>query len=384
MEKSLCGSEKNMKIAIVTKRFHTNLYYTVKALQAAGHTVSLLVWGVGQSENHDIIEPFVIGYSKWSLALNKQIDKIKSEKIRDFLKHKLPFINLEELIDFRKLKNKLREINPDVVLARAYPSVTFFLMIILARRCCRQVFLMAQTAEHYGETFAKKIYLFVLKKVLRVKGLITPLKNSLAQKDDFFIYLPFVIEAKNFHKEYFKDDKINIVSVGKFVKRKDHLVLIEAINNLKNKKDYTLTLLGEMVDEEILVKINEYIAANFLENIVRLKFDLPHQEVLSAYKHYDLFVLPSYDEPAAYSPLEAMAAKLPVIVSDTCGTKCYISEGVNGSVFISHDFFDLQERIEKISKDRENLKKMGEDAFETARAEHSLEAFQKGFAEIIK
>jgi glycosyltransferase involved in cell wall biosynthesis len=372
-----------MKVVIVTKRFHTNLYYTVKALQEAGHAVSLLVWGVGQSENHDIIEPFVIGYSAWSLALNKKIDKIKNAKIRDFFKRKIPFINLEEMIDFKKLKRKLAEEKPDVIFVRAYPNITFFLMIILSVRACKNVFLMAQTAEHYGETIAKKIYLFVLKKILHVKGLITPLKNSLSLKDDFFVYLPFVIETHGFHKECFKNDKINIISVGKFVRRKDHLALLEAVNAIKNKDDYTVTLLGERVEEEVLVRINEYIAANYLEDIVKIKFDLPHQEVLFGYKNYDLYVLPSYNEPAAYSPLEAMAAKLPVIVSDTCGTKCYIKEGENGYVFTSHDFFDLQEKIEKIAKDRENLKRMGEAAFEIAKNEHSLKVFEEGFIKLF-
>lgn len=372
-----------MKIVIVTKRFHTNLYYTVKALQEAGHAVSLLVWGRGQSENHDIIEPFVIGYSAWSLALIKKIDKIKNAKIRDFLKHKLPFINLEEMIDFKKLKNKLAEEKPDVIWVRAYPNITFFLMIVLSVRACKNVFLMAQTAEHYGETIAKKIYLFVLKKILHVKGLITPLKNSLPLKDDFFIYLPFVIETNSFHKEYFKDGKINIISIGKFVRRKDHLGLLEAVNAIKNKDDYAVTLLGERVEEEVLAKLNEYIAANYLENIVKIKFDLPHREVLAGYKNYDLFVLPSYNEPAAYSPLEAMANKLPIIVSDTCGTKCYIKEGENGYVFASHDFFDLQEKIEKITKDKDNLARMGETAFEIAKTEHALKVFQDGFLKLF-
>jgi glycosyltransferase involved in cell wall biosynthesis len=370
-----------MKISIITKRFHTNLYYTVKALQEAGHAVSLLVWGRGQSENHDIIEPFVIGYSAWSLALNRQINKIKSAAVRDFLKHKIPFINLEEMIDFKRLKNKLAEEKPDVILVRAYPNITFLLMIWLSVRACGRVFLMAQTAEHYGETLAKKIYLFVLKKILRVKGLITPLKNSLRQKDDFFIYLPFVIEAKHFHKEYFQNDKINIISVGKFVRRKDHLGLLQAVNGLKDKNNYAVTLLGEKVEEPVLQEIYDYIRANGLADIVDLKFNLPHEKVLSEYRHYDLFVLPSYGEPAAYSPLEAMAAKLPVIVSDTCGTKCYIKEGENGYIFASHDFFDLQDKIEKIAGDRENLKQMGEKAFKIAENEFSLKVFQDGFAE---
>lgn len=372
-----------MKIAIITKRFHTNLYYTVKALQDAGHTVELLVWYQGFSEKHDIIKPFIIGYSAWSLNLLKLINKIKNKKLRDFWKYKLPFINLEEMIDFRRLNNKLREIKPDVILVRAYPNLTFFLMILIAARSCRKVFLMAQTAEHYGETIAKKIYLFVLK-IMGVKGSITPLKNSLAKKDNFFVYLPFVIEAPDFNKEYFQNNKINIFSIGKFVRRKDHLLLLKAVNLLKDKYDLSLTILGEKVEENIFAEIEDYIENNDLKNIVQIKSNLPYDEALALYRKQDLFVLPSYNEPAAYSPLEAMAAKIPAIVSDTCGTKCYIKEGENGYVFKSHDEKDLADKIEKIITDRDKLKLMGESAFQTVQAEHSLKVFSAGFAEIIK
>jgi glycosyltransferase involved in cell wall biosynthesis len=369
-----------MKIAIITKRFHTNLYYTVEALREAGHAVELLAWGKGRSESYDIIEPFIIGYSGWSIALLKLIDKIPNGWIRDFFKRKLPFINLEEMIDFQKLKIKLKEIKPDIILARAYPNITFFLTIMLAGKFCRNVFLMAQTAEHYGETLSKKIYLFILKKILRVRGLITPLKNSLSKKDDFFAYLPFVIAAPDFNKEYFKNGKVNIFSIGKFVRRKDHLALLEAVNALKDKYDLSLTILGERVEEKIFREINDYIADNGLGKIAEIKSNLPYKEALSSYKDYDLFVLPSYNEPAAYSPLEAMANKLPIIVSDTCGTKCYIKEGKNGYVFKSHNARDLADNIEKIIKDRHNLILMGEAGYKIARNEHSLSVFQKGFA----
>jgi glycosyltransferase involved in cell wall biosynthesis len=372
-----------MKIAIITKRFHTNLYYTVKAMQDAGHTVELLVWYQGFSEKHDIINPFVVGYSAWSPNLLNAINKIKSAKLRNFWKYKLPFINLEEMIDFRRLKSRLKEIKPDVILARAYPNLTFFLMIRLSVKFCRKVFLMAQTSEHYGETIAKKIYLLVLK-TMGVKGLITPLKNSLAKKDNFFIYLPFVIEAPDLNKEYFKNNKINIFSIGKFFRRKDHLLLLEAINSLKEKYDLSLTILGEKVEENIFMEIKDYIDNNNLNNIVEVKANVPFDEARGIFKNQDLFILPSYNEPAAYSPLEAMAAKLPVIVSDTCGTSCYIKEGENGYVFKSHDEKDLAGKIEKIIADRDKLRLMSEAAFRTVQTEHSLKVFSAGFAEIIK
>ena len=47
--------------------------------------------------------------------------------------------------------------------------------------------------------------------------------------------------------------------------------------------------------------------------------------------------LPSSDEPAAVSHLEAMSHSLPVICSDSNGTRCYIRQGENGYVFRTGD-----------------------------------------------
>jgi glycosyltransferase involved in cell wall biosynthesis len=328
---------KNKKISIITKRFHTNLYYRVKALQAAGFRMSLIVWGREQSECHDIIEPFEVGFSPFFQNLNKLIERIPNKKIVKFLKHDLPFVDLEEIINYKVLWKKFKEEKPDVALVRAYPGLTFFIMALFAKIFSKKVFLFAQLNKHYGETTRKKIYLFFLKNILRVKGIITPLENILAEKDPFFIYVPFAIEAPDFAKEYFRSGRINILSIGKFVRRKDQLLLLEVVNELKNSYNLSLTLIGEEREADIFQKIKDYIKNNNLEKIVDIRTNLPYKETLAAYKDFDLFVLPSHSEPAAYSPLEAMANKLPVIVSDTCGTKCYIKKGENGYIFKSRN-----------------------------------------------
>ncbi len=374
---------KNKKIAIITKRFHTNLYYRVKALQAAGFRISLIVWGREQSECHDIIKPFEIGFSPFSKSLNKLIEKIPNKKIVNFLKHNLPFVDLEEIINYKVLWKKLKEEKPGVALVRAYPGLTFFIMALFAKIFSKKVFLFAQLNKHYGETTRKKIYLFFLKNILRVKGIITPLENILAEKDPFFIYVPFAIEAPDFAKEHFRSGRINILSIGKFVRRKDQLLLLEVVNELKNSYNLSLTLIGEEREADLFQEIKDYIKNNNLEKIVDIRTNLPYKETLAAYKDFDLFVLPSHSEPAAYSPLEAMANKLPVVVSDTCGTKCYIKEGENGYIFKSRDKEDLKNKIELIIKDRENLIKLGERSFVLAKQKYSLEFFSEKLNKII-
>jgi glycosyltransferase involved in cell wall biosynthesis len=228
----------------------------------------------------------------------------------------------------------------------------------------------------------KKIIALVFKKFFLLRGIITPLKNILKEHDPWFSYLPFVIDVKDFSKEYFKNDRVNILEVGKFVERKGHLDILMAINSLKVEYNLKLTIVGERVDEQVKNNILEYIQKNSLEEIVEIKENLSHQEVLSLYREQDLFVLPSYDEPAAYSLVEAMAAKLPVIASDTCGTSCYIEQSKNGYIFKSRDSQNLAEKIELIIKNRDNLVKMGGKSFDLAKTNHSLPVFIDEFKKI--
>ncbi len=162
------------------------------------------------------------------------------------------------------------------------------------------------------------------------------------------------------------------------------MILLKAINKLKEKYNIFLTIIGERVDEETVEQIYEFIRENDLQDIIEIKFNLSYKQVLVMYKDHDLFVLPSYNEPAAYSLVEAMSNKLPIICSDTCGTKCYVKEGANGYIFKSQDSDNLSKQIEKVILNRVRLKRMGESSFILAEKEHFMEIFEKKISKLIK
>ena len=84
-----------------------------------------------------------------------------------------------------------------------------------------------------------------------------------------------------------------------------------------------------------------------------------------------MFVLASRDEPAAVSPLEAMAHSLPVVCSDTNGTSCYIRPGENGYVFRTDDLDDLVDGLQRMLASREGLVDMGRRSYELVETEHA-------------
>ncbi len=81
--------------------------------------------------------------------------------------------------------------------------------------------------------------------------------------------------------------------------------------------------------------------------------------------------------------MEAMINKLPVIVSDSCGTKCYIQHGINGYIFKNKNSDDLEEKIKLIIDDKNRLVEMGMKSYKIAKTNHSLQVYSKRMKEII-
>ena len=98
-------------------------------------------------------------------------------------------------------------------------------------------------------------------------------------------------------------------------------------------------------------------------------------DVQREYSNHDVFVLPSRDEPAGISLLEAMSHSMPVVCSESCGLKACIRPGENGYVFRTDDLDHLVECIERIISDRARLMELGARSYDLVLSEHSPERY---------
>ena len=73
---------------------------------------------------------------------------------------------------------------------------------------------------------------------------------------------------------------------------------------------------------------------------------------------------------------------MPVICSDSNGTRCYIRDGVNGRTFRSGSLDDLRRVIFGL-EDRERLKQMGERSLEVAHSVHGPNTYVDRLEEIV-
>ena len=157
------------------------------------------------------------------------------------------------------------------------------------------------------------------------------------------------------------DEKI-IVHVSNFrpVKRLEDVVLV--FKKILEKTPAKLLLVGEGPEREkvdILVKkLNIRNKVLFLGN---------SQEVNKILCYADLFLLPSKTESFGLSALEAMAAKTPVISSNTGGLPEVNVNGVTGFLSDVGDVETMANNALKIFKDTATLEQFKQNAFEHAK-----------------
>ena len=123
------------------------------------------------------------------------------------------------------------------------------------------------------------------------------------------------------------DDKTKrIVTAGRLERQKNHKMLINAFDILKEKyPEHVLEIYGE---GNLHAELEQYIKDKNLENRAFLKGNSPviHEDIASA----DLFVLPSDFEGLSNALLEAMMMGLPVISTACSGSDETIIDGENG------------------------------------------------------
>lgn len=178
-----------------------------------------------------------------------------------------------------------------------------------------------------------------------------------------------------------QEEFIIMPGASRITARKGLRYLIEAVSKLsKTYPKLKLKLIGDGNEKESL---EELVRSLKIEEKVEFVGRVPHEKVLRYYQEASVFVLPSLNEGMSNAMLEALAVGLPILATDTGGSKKVISEGQNGYIIKMKDSDDIVEKLEKILSDQELLRKMGENS--RAQAEKmSWENVAKEYFELYK
>ena len=366
------------KILFVAPRFHTNQFFLTKQLLDKKVEVNFLSIYIGGSENHKFLKPILSIPStlvKWLLKKRNSKNAVDRETLSKF-----------HITSFAQCYEIYKKINPDIIIIRnlrPFISIQHFLIGIVLRK---KVYLYTQNNYRQKLDFKRKLFYRSLK-IFGVKHFTPVLGDSAQPIIPNTIYIPFVVdkmvdkEKVNAKNQY---AGIQVMTIGKMQDRKnlrelvDSLIRINFFNSINNK----LVIASECIGEQhynYLLSIKESIKQH--ESQVEFFLNVNHDKIFKLLETSDLFVLPSHDEPAAFSVLEAMACGVAVVCSNKNGTKCYIQNDVNGYVFkYTKDFAHLDVVLRKILE-KNRLVAYGLANLECINQHHTIDSFYRNVIE---
>lgn len=147
-------------------------------------------------------------------------------------------------------------------------------------------------------------------------------------------------------------DDVVCISAGELNTNKNTIVILEALNLLKNPKiHYLLCGVGELKEKLLKYSLNN----NLDKNIHFLGYRNDIQELL---KISDIFVMPSFREGLSRSIMEAMANGLPCVVSKIRGNTDLVEDGKGGFLIEPTDSEEFAKKINLLANDFELREKM--------------------------
>lgn len=351
-----------MKIAFLAPRYHTNQASLVKYLLKFKHQVSFYVVRIGVIEDHSSLKPVLIN-------LNFIIKFIKffvwSNNSSFNYRYGIPSIH--ELLKFKSKKY-------DLIIIRDPINVMGLSYLFWAKIIGVRVIVYIQKGVYRKKSFKiREVLERIILKIFKIEC-ISPCLGKLKYKKTHnkMTYLPFCLSVNSYAKKWFSNNKVNILTIGKFIKRKNHLHLIRALSLIKKKDEFLLTIIGECSTKEHLInlkKIKKEIKLSGLD--IKIMTNISSKNMKDLYKKHDLFVLPSVNEPASISNLEAMSLGLPVITTDSNNTSCYTEHNKNGFIVKSNDIDDLSEKLEFLIGNKLTMKKFGKESLSLVKQKYN-------------
>ena len=361
----------------------------VKGWVDSGNDVEFLCYYRAPIEDYRVIKPTVLGFSPLFYPLNwlyeNVIKRNDPAKTAFKINHGFPPI--------LELSKMLKKMKPDVVIMRdrtLYSIVTYH---YCQKYGYKSILYYQSPLWNYANRSNDFIHRFVRNNT--PKYCMTPVMGKeeagrVILPNTFFV--PFVVnpQISPEKKSYFRDNSINILSIGKFEPRKHHIMLIKVIREIEQlipDEHFKLTIIGEAsgdLQKKHYSEVKKYVNDNNLEKLVNIVTNVPRSEVDRYYENTDLFVIPSTKENASISQLEAMSFSIPVICSDTNGSECYVDDGVNGYIFKDCDATDLKEKILKIVSKRNKLVQMGAESYRLVVQKYSFDNYRDGINKILK
>lgn len=160
------------------------------------------------------------------------------------------------------------------------------------------------------------------------------------------------------------ENRLLVFSLGSIVERKGFRVLLEAARRLKNENLFFVWIGDGEKLQEMRLLIAEFELQDFVKIIRPADIGENREDLLQLVRVADIFVHPSFAEGLPGAMLEAMALKIPVVVSKINAVPEAVTNLENGLLVNAGDVEGFAEAILSLANDenlRERLAKNGQE-----------------------
>lgn len=343
-----------MRVLFVLPRFHTNLHYALTALVRCGVEPVLLVREEGRGGVDGVR---IIAAPRARLGLAEARGVLRAER--------------PDLVVIRKTRGLARPVHLAALLG-GVPSVGYDQRPLLSPRPP----LHGPRGMLQGRP---------RRRFTPVHGLPRPH----ARPDPTASYVPFPVATPEdaTARSWAPGGVVRLLCVAKLAEaRKNHHLLIRALERLADQAPFTLTLVGSASlqigapDPRLLGWLRAYPRTGAIGHRVRVLEDVPFERMADLYAGHDVCILPSSSEPLGTAPLEAMGHGCAALVSEQCGSAWYVAGAAEaglpcGEVFPVDDEAGLIEALRPIAAAPERLAALGGNAVRWTRQEFADEVF---------
>jgi len=288
-------------------------------------------------------------------------ERLENQNIQMFYLNKKKGMDLKIYVKLYKLFKKVK---PHVIHTHRY-ILPYTTPIAMLARVPKRIHTVHSIAEKEVRRNRRKIHVFFYKHCKVVPVAISPsVKESILREYRFLPQnIPMIYNGIDLTKCIPKSDynicnnEIKIIHIGRFVKAKNHLGLINSFRLIVNQfatAKLILIGIGE-IKESIMQKV---INLGLENNVIFLgQQSSVHEHLCRA----DIFILPSLWEGMPISLIEAMATGLPIVATNVGGIPDMIENNVDG-LLVEKDEEQLTSALIRLISDKDLREKLGKNA----------------------
>ncbi len=169
------------------------------------------------------------------------------------------------------------------------------------------------------------------------------------------------------------NSKFVILNIGQVYSMKNQMLLVEAINKLRNKDSVFVKFIGFDAEDKYKKKLLRKIEEYGLDTIIEFHGAMSKKEIINEYMNSDAVVITSKEEGMSLVLVEALFFEKPVISTNVGIIPEVIINRENGIIVDTYDSDSLAAAIEDLLFNKTLYNKIKENAFNTFQVNFDLQ-----------